>query len=645
MSNDDVGQKFRFKLTAIMIIVVMLCAGCISPETTATPAAPTHALTFTPRSPTAVSATPMGTTIPPTDTPVLPTASPSPEASAPPPPSFSLEKSAQTFTSRETVQIGLGDLDGDGDLDAVFANPQKNAAQAWLNDGRGHFTDTGQELTQYGHGVSLADLDGDGDLDAFIVCHQPSASITRRTSSMVYLNAGDGRFQDSGQDFGDAEFSAVEVNLLDLDGDGDLDAHVVYFDFDGLPDKIYLNDGAGVFTDSGLVLPEDTIAWGDLDGDGDTDYFGKHWGTGYTVQLNDGSGLFHAGWQLDDSQSTVGGVALADFDGDGDLDAVVTNGFGDTGSYLSRLFWNDGAGNLRDSGQSLNATMGAELATGDLDNDGDLDLFVANMDWPNEVWLNDGSGTLVDSRLRLGKKADLSGRPSLGDLDGDSDLDVVVGRFQSGAEIWINPGETEKSAGSMGAPFGNPPTIDGTHSSGEWDAARIETFADGSTLLLMRDEEYLYLGLQANEPGMIAANVFLQRGDEIAILHVSAALGTAIYQRGEGDGWHKIQDFTWQCRDTSLSAAAQAERAAFLQQEGWVAANGRMGTPNELEYQVKIPAGDFRLAAVYLKASPPYEKVPWPAELTDDTVRPTPGGFPAELQFSPEQWLILEIQQ
>ena len=68
-----------------------------------------------------------------------------------------------------------------------------------------------------------------------------------------------------------------------------------------------------------------------------------------------------------------------------------------------------------------------------------------------------------------------------------------------------------------------------------------------------------------------------------------------------------------------------------------------MGTPNELEYQIKIPDGDFRLAAVYIKASPPYEKIPWPSQLTDDTITPTPGGFPDTFNFSPEQWVELNL--
>jgi hypothetical protein len=62
-----------------------------------------------------------------------------------------------------------------------------------------------------------------------------------------------------------------------------------------------------------------------------------------------------------------------------------------------------------------------------------------------------------------------------------------------------------------------------------------------------------------------------------------------------------------------------------------------------LEYQIKIPDQDFRLAVVYIKATPPYEKIPWPALLVDDCIRPTLGGLPLELWFSPEQWAFLEF--
>lgn len=404
-----------------LIILLAVCTACMKVETpasTATATIPAATETQTPLPATATETpTPTETAIP------LPT--------EPPLPLLPLEYSAQQFTSPETFQAALGDMDGDGDLDMVLANPMRNPAQVWLNEGDGTFIDTGQQLTQYGHGVALADFDEDGDLDAFIGCHQSARP------SKVYLNDGTGMLVDSGQAFSDSSWSGVEVHIIDLNGDRHIDVHVSYYSQSGEPDRIYLNDGRANFSDSGLLLDEDTIAWGDLNGDGAVDYLGKNWGQGYVVRLNDGHGGFSQGWQMADSQVTLGGVGLADFDADGDLDALVLNGFRDTSSQPSRLFLNDGSGQFSDSGGLFNETMGADLTLGDLDLDGDLDVVIANMDRPNEVWLyNDGN--FIDSGLRLGNATEMSSMPMLGDLDGDGDLDIVFGRFRGGVEIWLN---------------------------------------------------------------------------------------------------------------------------------------------------------------------------------------------------------------
>ncbi len=214
----------------------------------------------------------------------------------------------------------------------------------------------------------------------------------------------------------------------------------------------------------------------------------------------------------------------------------------------------------------------------------------------------------------------------------------------------LSPGTTAPGAGAEEGrlaingtvvPRAAPPVLDGVIAPGEWEAAASEAFADGGQLFFQRDEQNLYLAIRASEPGTIAANVFLQLEDEIAILHTSAALGTAIYRK-VADAWGQAQNFEWRCRSTGQSESAQAERAQFLQEEGWLAANGRMGTPNELEYQIVIPDGSARLAAVIIRAQPPYEKIPWPADLADDTILDTPEGLPLELNLLPDTWACLE---
>jgi len=191
-------------------------------------------------------------------------------------------------------------------------------------------------------------------------------------------------------------------------------------------------------------------------------------------------------------------------------------------------------------------------------------------------------------------------------------------------------------------PWGQPPVIDGTISPGEWDNAIVEPFADGSELFLMFSEGYLYLGIRANTPEMIIGNIFVDHGDEIAILHTSAALGTALYKQGM-DSWQQTQGFVWRCRSTDNSETSQSERDAFLDEEHWVAANARMGTPNELEYQIEMSDETLRLAVNFIRASNPNEKIPWPTGLDDDCIKPTPGGLPEELYFSLDRWAIIDI--
>jgi TolB protein len=342
--------------------------------------------------------------------------------------------SPQSFQSMSTFQVALGDLDGDGDLDAVFSNVALANSQVWWNDGKGTFTNSGQSLTPQGHGVGVGDLDNDGDLDLFFGCNEYN---NRNMRSQVYLNDGKGRFQSAGEGLPDLELSGNSAVLADVDVDGDLDAIVEYYE---APDRVYWNNGQGVF--QGYVdLPvgdDGIMAWGDVNGDACVDLFVKEPGTGYKVLLNDGAGHLKDGWQMP-SQTEIlrGGIALGDLDGDGDLDAVVANGFQST-AYPTRVLVNDGNGRFSDSGQALGLTKSAWIGLGDLNGDGSLDMYISNFGLPNEVWLNDGKGQFTDSGLRLGGNG-LTRIGALGDLDNDGDLDAFVACFSDGPnEIWFN---------------------------------------------------------------------------------------------------------------------------------------------------------------------------------------------------------------
>jgi hypothetical protein len=353
--------------------------------------------------------------------------------------------------------VALGDLDGDGDLDAFLANGRHEGVEpdtVWLNDGRGRFSDSGQGLGKNdSRSAELHDLDGDGDLDV-LLCGAWSPPLCE-----IVENVGGGRLasrqwlvkvDDRAEPTALGQWSAAAG---DLDGDGVLDVLGVnccgprQIPVGGATmavrphNLVWLNDGAGNLADSGQrlgVRDSYAVALGDLDGDGDLDAFvangqglASDWAN--AVWLNDGRGQLAAraalSGELDRDDSRA--VALGDVDGDGDLDAFV-------GNLGVDLVWlNDGVGSFSDSGQRLGDAWTQVVRLADLDRDGDLDAFVGDQR-SVQIWTNDGAGHFEPGR-RIAE-----GFPgpavALGDVDGDGDLDAVAGRSRRGPLVWLNDG-------------------------------------------------------------------------------------------------------------------------------------------------------------------------------------------------------------
>jgi len=335
-----------------------------------------------------------------------------------------------------TTQIVLGDLDSDGDLDAVFANMRNfQYSKVLINDGNGNFTEMDQDLTQQAHGVALGDLDKDGDLDIFFTCSNYSVDgHQHHKPGKVYLNDGKANFYETGQDLGDTKLAGQKVNLVDIDNDGDLDAAVVYSR--DTPNKIYLNDGNGFFTENQITFPN-SHAWHDLDSDGDVDLFIWERKEGYLVKLNDGNGIFSDFWFVRDTTAIRGNARFADVDNDRDIDIVFTNG-DHSESYPSKVFLNSGIGLFLDSKQQLSKVVGGRIGLGDMNNDGFIDAVITGLKKPSQIWLNDRTGNFKDSGVRL-KYNGAFHSTELGDVDQDGDLDIFIANYKGGSnQLWLN---------------------------------------------------------------------------------------------------------------------------------------------------------------------------------------------------------------
>ncbi len=286
--------------------------------------------------------------------------------------------------------IAVADIDGDNDLDILLtALGAKGEAAFWINDGKGNFT-RGKDIGGSVVAPCVGDIDNDGDIDLFLGC----AGADR-----VLLNDGKGQFSDATyQGIGGPDALTAIARVMDIDSDGDLDLLAYHCekgqipstgDATPLPGSLLLNHTDGSFKESasafGLALPKSAIAsvvYDDFDNDYDLDLVlfpcsgpALAWTNfrlgQFVVRKPDRTGL---------TVSNVLSATSGDPDKDGDRDLLVFT----TGGI--QLLLNQGGFQFKADasfGNGLGKIGGTGGQFADIDNDGDLDIVVADSRHPD----------------------------------------------------------------------------------------------------------------------------------------------------------------------------------------------------------------------------------------------------------------------
>ncbi|MCF7921571.1 MAG: VCBS repeat-containing protein [Bacteroidales bacterium] len=221
----------------------------------------------------------------------------------------------------------LEDVDNDGDIDIISCSTTTD--RILFNDGEADFTDSGICLGGWGQAsYAFGDMNSDGFTDIYVAIPHTPPPTMKHSANKIWFGSAEKKFIERSHDIS----AAVSRNaiLCDFDNDGDLDLFLASNGESG--NMICFNDGRGNFIDSGQVLGNNSNAakTTNFDGDGDFDLFICHGkvpfgdGAPNRVWLNDGKGHFTDS-KLSLGNSNSAAVALGDMNKDGAIDAVVVN--------------------------------------------------------------------------------------------------------------------------------------------------------------------------------------------------------------------------------------------------------------------------------------------------------------------------------
>ncbi|MDG1500865.1 MAG: FG-GAP-like repeat-containing protein [Planctomycetota bacterium] len=362
-----------------------------------------------------------------------------------------LEYTPGTFTNpkRWTEGVECADVDNDGDLDVFFAEGDGFASagakrQNLLMINKFEvtpFTFANESVARLGvhssnaKSVDTGDVDGDGYVDAMF------ANAFNTDRPFLYMNVGSTQpgffsFEGSARGF-TTNYSSASSNFADLDNDGDLDVIISdsgnsFLGGSGDRPHLYFNDGNGFFTEDAVALNAPIkkahmdVQFADVDGDWDLDFLGLNRATTHFLLLNDGAGNFtNASSTIPNTSSNVYEAEVGDLDGDTDIDMFFVSlaGFDEGPMYNSlaqsgTMGWTKGA----DSGSSDDN----EIVLFDYDNDGDFDSLVGSLGSREKVMRNNGNGIFNIVNGVITTVGDPTLDMTVADLNNDGRYDVIT---------------------------------------------------------------------------------------------------------------------------------------------------------------------------------------------------------------------------